>query len=227
MTAEEFIDSLKQISPGYEKGIPKREIFALAKIFETTPVSEVIRLLRNENHDYRIGAIAILDWKARNKKTNIKEKEEAYHAYLNNHDFIDDWGLVDRAAPYVIGGYLFDKNRMPLYELAKSKNPLERRTAIVSTYFFIRQNDIEDTFNLAEILVHDSEKTVQTGVGSWIREAGKRDEQKLVSFLDQYASTMPRIMLRYAVEKLDPDQRNHYMNLGKLSSPVKGPGNEI
>lgn len=150
-----------------------------------------------------------------NKKTPLVAKKEIYHAYIDNHKWIDDWGLVDRAAPYVVGGYLFDKPRKPLYDLANSTNPMERRTAIVSTYFFIRQNDIIDTFNIAEILVNDTDEYVQKAVGSWIREAGKRDEVKLISFLDKFASSMPRITLRYAIEKLDKETRSYYLSLKK------------
>ena len=197
----------------YAEAIPKREIFSLAKAFMPMPVSDVVNLLQDENLDHRLGAVAILDWKARDKKTSIAEKEGAYRAYMDNHRWIDDWGLVDRAAPYVVGGYLHDKPRDPLYQLAKSNNPIERRTAIVSTYFFIRKNDIEDTFKIAEILVHDSEYSVQTAVGSWVREAGKRDEARLKAFLDKYAATMPRITLRYAIEKFDRQTKEHYLGL--------------
>ena len=174
MSAEEFIATLKMISLDYSGEIPKREIFALAKEFQHIPVIEVVKLLKDENHDHRLGAVSILDWKARNKNTSTEEKKDAYIAYIDNHEWIDDWGLVDRAAPYVVGGYLYDKDRKPLYDLAKSKNAMERRTAIVSTYFFIRKNEIEDTFNIAEILINDSDEYVQKAVGSWIREAGKR-----------------------------------------------------
>jgi 3-methyladenine DNA glycosylase AlkD len=211
MTAKEFISTLKMIALEYPGEIPKREIFALAKEFIQTPASEVIKLLQDERYDHRLGAVAILDWKARNKKTSKNEKEEIYRAYIENHKWIDDWGLVDRAAPYVVGGYLFDKSRNPLYQLAKSKNPLERRTAIVSTYYFIRKKDIEDTFKLAEILVHDSDQSVQTAVGSWVREAGKRNEAKLKTFLDKYAKTMPRVTLRYAIEKFDRLTKDYYL----------------
>ena len=183
----------------------------MAKTFIRTPVPEVVKLLQDEKHDHRTGAIAILDWKARDKKTTLKEKEDIYRAYIDNHQWIDDWGLVDRAAPYVVGGYLYDKSRKPLYQLAKSGNAMERRTAIVSTYYFIRKNDIEDTFKIAEILVHDSAPFVQTAVGSWVREAGKRDETKLKAFLDKYAKTMPRQTLRYAIEKLDRKTKDVYL----------------
>lgn len=217
MTAQEFIDTLTIISHDYPGANPKREIFALAKQFQCTPVPEVVLLLQGKNPDHRLGAISILDWKARDKKTSEQEKEAAYLAYTQNHDYINDWGLVDRAAPYVVGGYLFDKSREPLFQMAKSQNPLERRTAIVSTYFFIRKKDTEDTFRIAEILVHDPEQVVQTAVGSWIREAGKQNEARLELFLEKYAKLMPRVSLRYAIEKLDSEKRNYYLNLGKLS----------
>ena len=211
MTAKEFITTLDIIAQEYIENIPKREIFSLAKKFQRTPVLEVVKLLKDKNHDHRLGAVSILDWKARNKKTSIEEKKDAYKAYVNNHKWIDDWGLVDRAAPYVVGGYLHDKDRNLLYDLAKSKNPMERRTAIVSTYFFIRKNEIEDTFNIAEILINDSDKYVQKAVGSWIREAGKRDENRLKAFLDKYADSMTRITLRYAIEKLERKTKDYYL----------------
>ncbi len=215
MTAKDFIESLKIISLDYSGAIPKRELFSLAKEFQYIPVPEVVKLLQNKNNDYRLGAVSILDWKARNKKTSEKEKQDIYRAYINNHKWIDDWGLVDRAAPYVVGGYLNDKNRAPLYDLAKSVHPMERRTAIVSTYYFIRKNDIEDTFKIAEMLVNDTDKYIQKAVGSWIREAGKKNEEKLKNFLDKYAATMPRITLRYAIEKFDKVTKAYYLKLKK------------
>jgi len=169
MTAKEFIDTLKIIGNEYLGSIPKRELFFLAKEFQYMLVSEVVKLLRGENYDHRLGAVSILDWKARNKKTSVGERLDIYLAYIENHKYIDDWGMVDRAAPYVVGGYLFDKDRKPLYNLAKSLNPMERRTAIVSTYYFIRKNELDDTFKIAEILASDSDEFVQKAVGSWIR----------------------------------------------------------
>jgi len=153
MTATEFIETLKIIGQDYSGEIPKREIFALAKEYQQIPVFEVIKLLKDENDDHRLGAVSILDWKARNKKTSEEEKKEIFSAYIDNHKWIDNWGLVDRAAPYVVGGYLYKKDKTKLYDLAKSNNPMERRSAIVSTYFFIKKNEIEDTFKIAEILI--------------------------------------------------------------------------
>ena len=215
MTAKEFIASLKTIGITYSNAIPKREIFSLAKEFQFMPVEEVVELLKDTNYNHRLSAVSILDWKARNKKTSTQEKQDIYRAYIDNHEWIDDWGMVDRAAPYVVGGFLFDKDKADIYDLAKSKNPMERRTAIVSTYYFIRKNEIDDTFKIAEILVNDPEHFVQTAVGSWITEAGKRDVERLKAFLDEYAASMPRVILRFAIEKLDTKMRKHYLSLAK------------
>lgn len=211
MTSSQFIDELSFLR-NKNSLIAKKQVFDLAKEHINMPTKEVIKLLRNSDYDLRLGAVSILDWKARNTKTTDQEKVEIYTAYIENHKWIDDWGLVDRAAPYVVGGYLFDKDRQLLYKLAKSKLPMERRTAIVSTYYFIRKNDIKDTFKIAEILVHDKDEYVQTAIGSWIREAGKRDETLLTKFLDKYASTMNRKCLRYAIEKLNNTSKQKYLN---------------
>jgi 3-methyladenine DNA glycosylase AlkD len=136
--------------------------------------------------------------------------------YIHRHDRINNWDLVDRSAPYVVGGYLFDQPRDILYSLAYSKNIWERRTSIVSTYYFIRQGDVNDTFRIAEILLHDKEDLIQKAAGGWLREAGKKDPKKLLSFLDQYAPVMPRTMLRYAVERLPKKQRDYYLAIAKI-----------
>lgn len=222
MTAKEFIETLKIIGQDYSGEIPRREIFSLAKEYQQIPVFEVVKLLKDKNDNHRLGAVSILDWKARNKKTSKTERESIYKAYIDNHKWIDNWGLVDRSAPYVVGGYLHDKDKKALYDLAKSKNPMERRTAIVSTYYFIRKNEIEDTFKIAEILVYDTDKYVQKAVGSWIREAGKRNEEKLKKFLDKHATEMPKIILRYAIEKFDKETREYYLNLKKKEGNPTG-----
>ncbi|MGH8829046.1 MAG: DNA alkylation repair protein, partial [Jiangellaceae bacterium] len=102
-----------------------------------------------------------------------------------------------------------------LYAFARSANLWERRTAIVATYCFIRHDDLDDTFAIGDILAQDPEDLVQKAVGGWVREAGKRDPQRLLRFLDRHAATMPRTALRYAVEYLDPEMRQHYLHLRK------------
>lgn len=191
-------------------GVRMANIFALAKQFTQMPLNEIEKLLESDYYEARMGAVSIMDFQARDKKTTTERKKELFDLYISKHNCINNWDLVDRSAPFVVGGYLSDKPRDILYKLAKSKNVWERRTAIVATYFFIRENDLDDTFKIAEILVNDPHDLIQKAVGSWVREAGKRDKQRLFNFLDKYASTMPKVTLRYAIEKLDKKQKDLY-----------------
>lgn len=212
MTADEFLAALEA-----RDDVKMRDLFALAKEYTDLPLPEVERLLDRPDHAARVGAVSIMDFQARRKRTPEERRRELYELYLRRHDRIDAWDLVDRSAPYVVGGYLADKPRDVLYELARSGAEMERRTAIVATYFFIRQGDTADTFAIAEILVDDPEHLMQRAVGGWIREAGKRDPERLHAFLDAHAATMPRTALRLAVERLGADERAHYMGLAKLA----------
>lgn len=202
-----------------EGRIAMRSVFDLAREFSTAEPDEISRLLTDPAHLHRVGAVSIMDFQARRRATPEERRRELYQLYLRLHDHIDTWDLVDRAAPHVVGGYLADKPRDPLYVLAGSPKWYERRTAVVSTWFFIRQGDTEDTFRIGGILAHDPHVLVQKAVGGWIREAGKRDLPRLRLFLDQNAATMPRTALRYAVEHLDRCSRDHYMGLAARSGP--------
>ncbi len=192
--------------------IPMGLLFELAKDFVAASPEEIEMLLDRPDHPPRVVAVSIMDFQARRKATPDGMRRELYDLYLRRHDRIDTWDLVDRAAPHVVGGYLWDKSREPLYRLAASPHWFERRTSIVSTWFFIRRDDLDDTFRIAEILATDPEDLVQKAVGGWIREAGKRDEPRLRDFLDRHAATMPRTALRYAIEQLPPATRDHYLN---------------
>jgi hypothetical protein len=193
--------------------IPMRRVFDLAREFIDTEPEEIDRLLGDSPHLNRVGAVSIMDFQARHRATTEHRRQELYEMYLRRHDRINTWDLVDRAAPHVVGGYLSDKPRDPLYLLARSSPWWERRTAIVSTWYFIRQGDTADTFRIGDILAHDPVDLVQKAVGGWIREAGKRDPAGLRRFLDEHAATMPRTTLRYAIEHLDPETRTHYRQL--------------
>jgi len=194
-------------------GVSFGKIFPVAKKFAGMSLSDIEGLLESPYYEVRMGAVSIMDFQARARKTSAEDRKGLFDLYLRRHDRINNWDLVDRAAPHVVGGYLASRPRAVLYELARSKNPWERRTAIVSTWFFIRDDDVDDTFRLAELLVNDPHELVQKAVGSWVREAGKRDEKRLRAFLDAHAATMPRVILRYAVEKLPPAMRAKYLAL--------------
>ena len=192
-------------------GVRFGDIFALAKEFVEMPLSQIEVLLENPYYEVRMGAVSIMDFQARAKRTPADHRKALFDLYMRRHDRINNWDLVDRAAVYVVGSYLSDKPRDVLYKLARSRNPWERRTAIVSTYYFVRQGDVDDTFRIAELLVTDEHDLVQKAVGSWLREAGKKDQKRLLVFLKTHSTSMSRPMLRYAVEKLPPAIRAKYV----------------
>ena len=114
-------------------GVRMGQVFALAKEFIEMPPGEIEKLLESPVHEVRVGAVSIMDWQARSKKTPAVRRKALFDLYLKRHARINNWDLVDRSAPYVVGGYLLDKPRGILYRLARSRNMWERRTAIVST----------------------------------------------------------------------------------------------
>jgi 3-methyladenine DNA glycosylase AlkD len=197
-------------------GVRMGQVFGLAREFIEMPPDEIEKLLESPIHEVRAGGLSIMDKQARSKKTTESRRKELFDLYLRRHDRINNWDLVDVSAPYVVGGYLFDKPRTVLYGLARSKNMWERRTAIVSTAFFIRQGDLADTYNIAEMLLDDKEDLIHKATGGWLREAGNQDRQKLLIFLDRHAADMPRTTLRYAIERLDKEQRGHYLSMKKV-----------
>jgi hypothetical protein len=230
LTAELFIEKLSKLKSDEELGKVEKyfkgkdnstknfgvkfgNIFKTAEDFTQMPITEINLLLDSDYYEIRMGAVSIMDFQAKHKKTTENRKKELFELYLKRHDRLNNWDFVDRGAYNIIGEYLLDKPREILYLLANSKNIWERRTAIVSTYAFIKKGQIEDTFKIAEILLNDDEELINKAVGSWIREAGKKDKTKLTDFLNQFAPSMPRVTLRYAIEKLDKQEKNFYLNL--------------
>ena len=209
ISAGRFVEELDALGPRPGMG----QIFALAKAHVDMPLAEIRTLLRSPGHLARVGAVSIMDFQARSRKTSADGRRALFELYIDEHDHIDTWDLVDRSAIWVVGEYLRDKPRDVLYKLAGSTRPMERRTAILSTFAFIRHGDLEDAYRIAELLVDDDEDLVHKAVGWMLREAGKRDEPRLRAFLDEHAATMPRLMLRYSIEKLDPAVRAGYLSM--------------
>lgn len=216
-TAQAFIRQLAALRPADPKsadpyaGIGMGQIFKLANEFKAMAPAEIEQLFESEHHAVRVGAVSIMDWQARGKKTPVERRRELFDLYVRRHDRIDTWDLVDRSAIHVVGEYLVDKPRDILHQLARSAKPMERRTAILSTYAFIRRNQLDDTYRVAETLANDPDDLVAKAVRWMLREAGKRDRARLASFLDTHAATMPRVMLRYSIEKLDKAERDRYL----------------
>lgn len=232
MTAKEFIKELSKFKSEKELnkaekffkgndgrtisfGVKFGDVFNTAKKFKEMSLEDINKLLDSDYYEIRMGAASIMDFQARDKKVPEERKKELFELYLGRHNNLNNWDFVDRASYNVIGRYLEDKPRDILYKLAKSKDVWERRTAIVSTYHFIKVGDLDDTFKIAEILINDEHELINKAVGSWIREAGKKNEGKLRTFLNKHAPTMPRVTLRYAIEKFDKETKKYYLNLKK------------
>lgn len=194
-------------------GVRMGQVFALAKEFIEMAPDEIEKLLDSPIHEARAGALSIMGQQARRRKTTDARRKELFDLYIRRHDRVNNWDLVDLGALYVVGTYLVDKPRKILYKLARSKNLWERRTAIVGTGHLIRQGDVADTFKIAKMLLKDDEDLIHKATGWMLRTAGGSDPGQLLAFLDQHAANMPRTALRYAIEKLDEQTRQHYLGL--------------
>lgn len=186
-------------------GVPIGRIFPVAKQFTALPLSEVKALLDDPRYEVRMAAVSVMDFKARQKKLPEAERRALFELYLRRHDRIDNWDLVDRAAPHVVDEFLVDRDRSVLERLARSGNPHERRTAIVATHAFLRRDETAETFRLAEVLAGDRDEYVQKAITSWVREAGKRAPGALADFLARNAERLPRPTLT-AASKLLPEE---------------------
>lgn len=211
VTAAGFLAELEPLVASRADRLPMGEIFALAKRHTGMQPAQISLLLDEPAHAARVGAVSVMDFQARARSTTEQRRAELYRLYLDRHDRIDTWDLVDRAAPHVVGRHLAGKPRDPLYDLARSSFWPERRTAITATWYYIRAKDLDDTFALGDLLAHDPEPLVQKAVGGWLREAGKHDRDRLRAFLDRHAATMPRTALRYAVEHFDPAEKREFL----------------
>ena len=191
-------------------------LFALAKEFTGMPIKEIEKLLESPIHEVRAGAVSIMDKESRTKKITEVRLKEFFDLYIRRHDRINNWDLCDLGCLHMTGSYLFDKPHDILYKLARSKNIWERRTAILSTCYFIRQGDTTDTFKVAEILVKDKEDLIHKATGWMLRFAGAKDRKRLISFLDKYAATMPRTLLRYSIEHFNKKEKEYYMKMKRI-----------
>lgn len=231
LTADRFVERLGALAPpaaradlrraqrtgrpskGKSFGIRMGSIFELAKEFVDLPPDQIEKLLNSPVHEIRVGALSVMDKQARRRTTPEHRRKELFDLYLRRSDAIDSWDLVDLGAPHVVGRYLWEKPRKPLYRLARSKRPSERRTAIVSTLYFVREGDVGDTFELAKLLLNDEDEYVQKATGGLLREAGKKEVGRLRSFLEEHAAHMARTTLSYATELLTKDERDRYRSM--------------
>jgi len=192
-------------------GLTVPEQRKIAMKYKDASLQDLTELIRNPIHEYRLTALLILTYKY--KAANEDLRKQIYDFYLENYDCINNWDLVDVTAPNIVGEYLLDRpsRRKILYEFAGSDNLWKKRIAIISTFTFIKNSQYEDTLNIAEILLNDKHDLIHKAVGWMLREIGKRNLGILEKFLDKHTTSMPRTMLRYAIEKFDEEKRKYYM----------------
>lgn len=181
----------------------------VAKDFQDLAFEDIQILINSPFNEERFFALVILV--SQYQKGNSAIKEEIYQFYMKNLKQVNNWNLVDASAHLILGAHLLKSNKDILFTLARSNSLWERRIAIVSTWYFIRNNDLEWTFELGKLLLKDTHDLIHKAVGWMLREAGKRNQEALIKFLDHHASHMPRTMLRYSMEKFPESQRKTYL----------------
>lgn len=186
-------------------GMRVPDLRKVAKKYKNMDLKQVEELLKSEYHEHRQGALFILiDQYQKNPK-------EVVGIYLKNTKSINNWDLVDLSAHKILGRHLEKKDRNILYKLAKSKDLWEKRIAIISCFWFIKNKDFIDALKISEILLQDKHDLIHKAVGWVLREIGKKDKTVLENFLKKYHKVMPRTMLRYAIEKFSKEERMFWM----------------
>jgi 3-methyladenine DNA glycosylase AlkD len=195
-------------------GIRLTDLRAAAKPYVKSAylASDWLPLLRSPVHEHR--QLALLVMTARAQRGNSDERAAVYRDYLSNTEHVNNWDLVDLSCGPIVGGFLQDRDRAPLYELASSPLIWERRIAMVGSQHFLKAGETDDLFALAELLLNDRQDLMHKAVGWSLREAGKRvSRDALRDFLDRHAGRMPRTALRYAIEHFDEAERQHYLRV--------------
>lgn len=190
-------------------GVKTPTLRQIAKNNSNLTSVELKHLIKSEYNEERLLVLFILI--NQYKKSDDKTQEKIYRLYLANLRHINNWNLVDASAHYIIGAHLLAKDKDLLLTLAKSKSLWEKRIAIVATWYFIRNNKLNWTFKIAQLLLTDKNDLIHKATGWMLREAGKKNLSKLIAFLDQYHKVMPRTMLRYAIERLPKTKKEHYL----------------
>ena len=190
-------------------GIKRPTLNQIAKEHLDLPLAVTAELLQSEFNEERLFALTILV--TQYQKADDANKEQIYQFYLTNIRHVNNWNLVDNSAHYIVGAHLWQQDRTILLKLAESQDLWERRIAIVSTWYFIKQQDFSDTIKIVTMLMYDAEDLIHKACGWMLREVGKQQVSTLTEFLDLYATCMPRVMLRYAIERFPENERKAYL----------------
>ena len=199
-------------------GLRVPEIRKIARSHRNLTMDELGQLLAEEWHEARLAALLILVEQF--KRGDEATRGTLYRFYLAHTAHINNWDLVDCSAPNIVGGWLLERSRAPLYKRARSKNIWERRIAILATFTFIRHDDFDDILAIAEQLLGDREDLIHKALGWMLREVGKRNQPRLEQFLRDHYPQLPRTTLRYAIERFPEKLRRSYLK-GMLGSSVR------
>ena len=182
----------------------------VARHFRDLPLGEADRLLTSRIHEERLTALFILVDQFTRGDERVRGR--IFRLYMKRLPFINNWDLVDTSAAPIVGGWLADKPRSPLVRLARSTQLWSRRVAMIATFHSIHRGEHRDAIRIATILVNDEHDLIHKAVGWMLREVDKRaSSAALTAFLTRHAATMPRTMLRYAIERLPAERRAHWM----------------
>ncbi|MES5169201.1 DNA alkylation repair protein [Prevotella melaninogenica] len=186
-------------------GVTVPNIRVIAKLHKDISIEEIRELIQSEWHEVRLCALIIMVEKSKKKDEALRK--ELFNLYLSQTKRINNWDLVDLSCRFIIGEYLLDKSRDILYHLAQSPLLWDNRIAIVSTYAFIRKGQLEDTYALSDLMMQHPHDLMHKAIGWMLREAGKRNPERLYDYVMSHRADMPRTMLRYAIEKFSPKER--------------------
>ena len=199
-------------------GIRVPAIRLLAHQCRDLPLRSVISLLHSPWHEARL--LALLVFVGQYRRGGPAERETIHQAYLANTQFINNWDLVDSSAEHIVGAHVTPGDISLLQRLARSGSLWERRIAILATFHWIRRGVFDPTLRIAEMLLHDRHDLIHKAAGWMLREVGKRDQEREEEFLRVHAATMPRTMLRYAIERFPEPLRLQYLKTPSTRSPA-------
>lgn len=174
----------------------------------------VDQFMKSPKHEERLfaGFALVHLYKVAKKKNQHKEIVLHYLTHLRAGR-INNWDLVDSTAYHILGDYLVDRPKDILFALALTDHLWSQRAAVVSCLSFIRKREYEVVNELCAQLLSHPHDLIHKACGWMLKESGKRDLDNLLTFLELYTPQMPRTMLRFAIEKLDPAQRQYYLSL--------------
>ena len=191
-------------------GLTVPQTRAIAKQFINISFQELLSVIHSPIHEERLAALVIL---VHQFEKHPARRKEIFDFFLNNIKFVNNWDLVDLSAHKIVGRFIFEdtKDISLLIKLSKSENLWERRIAMISTAYFISKNEFDETIQISELLLKDKHDLIHKAVGWMLREVGKRDLSVLKSFLKKHYKTMPRTMLRYAIERFPEKERKEWL----------------